>query len=321
MQSIEIIENELSKLISIDTESWTKIYKLMEQVEHENLFAEKYKSYTAWVNDFAERNKINVSLLWKRKKAGKYYAQYEERQHNKGNNVIAMQDLRISPDNIVLVEKIAGNNEQIADKLMDKVIKGDLKRADLKNAWQTIKAEREQEGKKVHRINAHDKHDIDKDNINSNQSITAADIVLAFNSDEWITNKSEVKYIPRKYHIFTEFAVQTGTSRHARRIDILAIETLTTNNSNEINLHGIEIKVSKSDLLNDKKMQEYREFCDYFWLAIPENLIDDAQNIITDMWGIIAIDEQNNLKIIKTAKRYNASFRHQTITSAIIKLL
>lgn len=79
-----------------------------------------------------------------------------------------------------------------------------------------------------------------------------------------------------KYKVFTEFGVDSPGTRNARRIDALVAETLTTEHPRQIKLHGIEIKVSRSDLLHDEKMAEYTQYVDDFWIAIPQYLVDDA---------------------------------------------
>lgn len=309
---IDIIENELETLLSADKKSWVKIYELMQQVENEKLYQGKYRSFTAWVNELAAKSKVHVSLLWNRKKAGKVYAEYEERARKAGKNVPAMSDIKVSPDNFNLVEKIAGSNTDVADELIGKVVSGELKRQDLKNAWATVRAD-----EKNVRVTRHDKP-AERTEI----TLTASDIVLALSSSDWIPENAERRissydHEQRKYRTMTEFAVQTGTSRHARRMDVLALETIT---DGDISLHGIEIKVSKSDLLNDHKMQEYTDFCDFFWIAIPDSLIEEAQSIMANGWGILAIDN-GKVTVIARASRQEAIFRDKTINSALMKLL
>lgn len=307
--NIEKIEEELQTLLSEDKKSWVKIYELMEEVEEEKLYEGKYRSFTAWVNELAIKSKVHVSLLWSRKKAGKVYAEYQERAKAAGRDVPDMREVRVSPDNFNLVEKIAGSNSAIADNLMDKVVAGELKRQDLKHAWEAVRADKENV-----RVTRHDKQPERTDT-----ALSAADIVLALSGSSWIpdTNRTIRSYEPQKYRIMTEFAVQTGTSRHARRMDVLALETIT---EADISLHGIEIKVDKHDLLNDHKMQEYVDFCDYFWIAVPEELLEDAKSIAATGWGILTVNNGNAIVAVK-ATHQDAAFREKTIQDALIKLL
>lgn len=318
---IDAIENELETLLSADKKSWVRIYELMDSVEKEKLYADKFSSYTKWVNALADKAKVHVSLLWNRKKAGRVYAAYEERAKERGRTVPSMNAIQVSADNFNLIEKIAGNNTDVADELIDKVLQGDMKRSDLKNAWQTVKADREAAGKKTVRVNAYDK-DIDV----KTETITAADIVLALSRPNWLKNSVDTytdRYTQSKYRVLTEFAVQTGTSHYARRIDALVLEnhTVEAEKAYNVHIHAVEIKVSKHDLLSDHKMQEYTDYADFFWIAVPEELKADAESIMLNDWGLITIDENKELHVIKKAELHDAIFRDRTVETALIKIL
>ena len=321
IDTIDAIENELETLLSADKKSWVRIYELMDSVEKEKLYTDKFSSYTKWVNALADKAKVHVSLLWNRKKAGRVYAAYEERAKERGRTVPSMNAVKVSADNFNLIEKIAGNNTDVADELIDKVLKGDMKRSDLKNAWRTVKADREAAGKKTVRVNAYDK-DIDV----KTETITAADIVLALSRPNWLKNSVDTytdRYTQSKYRVLTEFAVQTGTSHYARRIDALVLEnhTVEAEKAYNVHIHAVEIKVSKHDLLSDHKMQEYTDYADFFWIAVPEELKADAESIMLNDWGLITIDEKKELHVIKKAELHDAIFRDQTIETALIKIL
>lgn len=321
LQNILEIENELEDLLSADKKSWIRIYELMETVDNEKLYVGKFSSYTAWVNALATKAKVHVSLLWNRKKAGKVYAAYQKRAKENGRTVPAMEEVKVSADNFNLIEKIAGRNEKVADELIDKVLQGDMKRADLKNAWAMVKANREASGSKTARVNAYDKEEV----ITQQESITSADIVLALSSATWMDPEDIYlsTYSQGKYKLVTEFAVQTGTTHHARRVDALVLENYTVKKEKNynVNLHAIEIKVDKRDLLEDHKMQEYTDYADYFWIAIPEYLEEYAREIMLPEWGLLLLNEQKELQIAVKAKRHNAVFRKETIETALVKFL
>lgn len=322
IDTIDAIENELESILSSDKKSWVRIYELMDTVEREKLYSDQYSSYTKWVNALADKAKVHVSLLWNRKKAGRVYAAYEERAKERGRTVPSMNAIQVSADNFNLIEKIAGNNTDVADELIDKVLHGSMKRSDLKNAWQTVKADREASGKKIVRVNAYDNEDIDV----KTETITAADIVLALSRRNWLINNVDTytdRYTVSKYRVLTEFAVCTGTSHHARRIDALILEnrTVEAEKAYNVHIHAVEIKVSKHDLLSDHKMQEYTDYADFFWIAVPEELKADAESIMLNDWGLIEIDEKKELHVIKKAELHDAIFRDQTIETALIKIL
>ena len=319
------VEKELAELIGNDKTSWVRIYELMHTVEEERMYEAEHRSFTAWVNDFATKSNVHVSLLWSRLKAGKMYARYSERAQSEGRAAPALAELEASPDSLILVEKISQGNATVADALTEKVIRGELGRADLKNAWATVRASK---GARV-RVNAHDAPEKATEPVEQGapqdapkaDEISAKDIVLALCSSSWLPAPVEKAYQTPKYKLITEFPIQTPTAHHARRIDALVLETITTKGRDELAVHGVEIKVSKSDLLADHKMQEYVEHVDYFWIAVPQALLADVQEIKLPEWGVIVIDAQAGAKVAVPARRGSAPLRANTIESALIRIL
>lgn len=324
---LSTIEKEIQTVIEADKASWIRIYQLMSEVESEKLYENTYSSYTQWVNKIAENMHIHVSLLWRRKKAGAFYSEYLKRMQARGKEV-SFNDLEhVSPDNLVLAERIAGNNTAVADQLIEKIQQGELKRKDLSSALAAAKRCRAEKGI-PDPINGYDKKKQQKTSEVSGtkpdqKKITALDITAALEIyRHWIGEPVEKQGRVPKYKVFTEFGVDSPGTRNARRIDALVAETLTTEHPRQIKLHGIEIKVSRSDLEHDNKMSEYTQYIDYFWIAVPPYLITDAKNLTLPEWGILAVD-QEKLEVVRNASHNHeyGAFRDITLSEIVYKLL
>lgn len=329
--SLSVIEKEIQEIVEADKSSWVQIYKLMTKVETQKLYKDTYSSYTQWVNKIADDMHIHVSLLWRRKKAGAFYSEYQRRMLNKGKKV-SMDDLqKISPDNLVLAERIAGNNTVVADQLIDKIRQGELKRKDLSQALLAAKRCRAEQGL-ADPVNGYDKKKqrerLEKEQKESatrpdQRKITAMDIMAALEIyRNWVGNPIDKIGRQPRYKVVGEFGVDSPGSRNARRIDALVAETITAEHPREITLHGIEIKVSRSDLQHDEKMAEYTPYVDRFWIATPPYLVDDAEELAMPCWGILAVD-QNKLSVIRPAAKNDSygAFRDRTLAELIYKLL
>lgn len=329
------IEGRLNKLIAGDKKSWVEVYELMDLVEKENLYVGMYRSYTAWVNSLAASNHVHVSTLWSRKKAGKVYAEYMQRAAQQGKTVPSLSEANIPPDNLNLIAKIAGSNTEVADDLIHKsATSSELSRQDLRDAWATVKAN---QGTMVRKT----RHD-SREKVSAN-AITSGDIVLALSHNrDWVPDQvppDEKEHEVENYKILTEFAVRTGSSRHARRIDALVLENLSEKvKKYHLCIHAVEVKVDKDDLLNDKKMQEYYDFADRFWLAVTEELEEDAKQIMIDGWGLLVFKFHNSgmanaenrkneeaktaeIRVAIQAKKDPGVLRDQTIESALITMI
>ena len=312
------IEEELAGYIRTDRKNWTRIYQLMHEVETKKLYKGRRDtpSFTSWVNALADELQVHVSLLWARLKAGRIYTEYEERAVKQDRSVPDFAELAVSPDSINLCEKVAGNNATEMDKLIDRVVEGSLTRDDLRAA---ARAKRASGGKmpttRHDRVNAEDR-------IEKTSEVTAADIVVALRKSSWLTVACTDKYLDHIYKVFTEFRIPSGTSRNVRRIDVMIAETMTVSEPDDLALRGVEIKIDINDLRGDHKMQEYTNFCDYFYIAIPAGipeLLEEAEAIRRPSWGILTVEKDGKVTVVHEPERLNPAFRVKTLHNFIIK--
>lgn len=115
----------------------------------------------------------------------------------------------------------------------------------------------------------------------SKPTITAADVRAALR-----------RYFRHpEYGIVFEVAKGTGFTAN-RHLDAMAMDTWP---SRGLALHGIEIKVSKSDLAaelrNPAKAGEIADFCNYFWIAAPKGVADIEK--LPMSWGLLELGEKD----------------------------
>lgn len=319
---IKELEKELAEYINIDKSNWTNIYRLMELVKTEKLYLQRKdtKTFTAWVNVVAERMQVHVSLLWKDLKAGSIYAEYAQRAEEQGRQIKSLEEITVTPDSLSLCVQAAGKNKSEIDNLVNKVVNGELRRKDLRAA---AKAKREMSNADE-KENSIDKVVRERNLTKTHKQVTAPYIVRSFNGNtSWLNGDHNNPYRQQFYRCFEEFRVHSGTSHHARRVDIMIVENYTANASDEVILRGIEIKVDKSDLLADKKMAEYADYCDYFYIAIPANdsaLLWTAKSIRRPEWGILTVSKDGIIKVEEEAEKLPALFRDKSLATCIIKM-
>lgn len=321
MEIIKSLECELVEIVNKDKHNWTHFYLIMKEIETKELWKEiSEKSFTSWVKNFCVKNKIHESIIWNRKKTGKVYETYEKIKRERGEEVIPLEHAKVSVDALVLLDKINKRSPELATELTEKAINNEITREDLRNAYKTVRRDIQSGANKLKSTNQNEKESKNESSIN----ITAALIVNALSNSEWlgvaqIRKPFKTSFEQDKYKLFTEFPVFTGTSKKSRRIDVLISENLT-NESWELNVHAIEIKVNKYDLLNDKKYSEYADFADYVWLAVPKELVTFAMETKFDNCGIIVINN-NDIKIVEQAKYSPGLLKFNTLMSLVLKLL
>lgn len=335
---IRQIEEELGECINSEKSRWVRMYRLMDTVEQEKLYTERHDtpSFTSWVNALATEQHIHVSLLWQRLKAGRVYAEYAEWAKARGEAVPELEEIDVPAESLSLCKTVAGKDMEQRSALIRKVVAGDLTRDDLRAA---ARARRGHGGEvAVNRYAYKHINDNDADGNDSgcgeaggegkvtsrreNDAVTAADILTALRKSTWLQPVEHDVNFDYIYQAFSEFRADSGSSRYARRLDALVVDNLTENRRNVVTLRGIEIKVSKHDLLRDTKMMEYTEFVDLFYIAVPEipDMIEAAEAIRHSDWGLMTTDRFGKIKVIREPSRLHPAFREKTLSNIIMKL-
>ncbi len=331
--NLKEIENKLEVLIKIEKKNWADFYLLIKQVENDELWKEKYNSFTQWIKDFAVRTKTHESTIWYKKKAGEVYEKYAEMRKKKGLEVEEIRDSKVSVNSLVILDKIDKYSPEKTEELVNKVFNKEITRNDLQGIYKAVRPSAETKD----RINISSiytsKSDEEIRTEKIKENIKTSNILSTLYSTEyWLGKKKERKYFKSSYEqdksqCFAEFPLFTGTTRYSRRIDFLCIENMTSENLWELNIHGIEIKVNEHDLLNDEKYTEYTEFVDYFYLAVPEELEEIAKKNKFNGCGLIVIfkaKENSNkfiAKVVEMPVKLTPLRREDTLTSITLKLL
>lgn len=313
-QKLDKASDTVIELMSRDTEkNWVDLYLAIAEVEEEQLYRPEYKSITAWGKALAERGGFHLRELWRRKRAGETYREYERRKEALGKNAqpleqITTQTKSVNPRNLETIVKIAGGDKKMEERLIDQLAAGKIGRSQLEGMWESAKGA----GAKT-RKNQYD--EATQDDVQS-RAMTAARIVAAIqnaNDGTWLPEEHKKRpWIKDKYRVFTEVPVYTGSTDRPARIDAVTIETFGCEYMTDVVVHAIEIKVSESDLMRDVKMGEYADFADYMWLAVPEELKEAAENHIDELqgsqtWGLLLIKtdpetEEDHLLVARKPK-------------------
>ena len=305
------IEHEIEEILSKDTHSWVRLYELIREVEYNKLWRNEYSSFTQWIKHLAYVAGVTESLIWKRKKAGEIYFDYQQRSAGRGVSVPNIEDVEVSPDNFELVEKISQGNNQIKDELMQKVLAKDIKRSDLVNTWSTIKTIQAKEGGKIVKKNRYSKIDS-----SDKQIFTISDFSFALSESSWLqsTNNSHHKG-KSVYKLVPNFSFYSSLLMRYITLDFLLLENVSNKYTQELNTHSIEIVLSDSNLnniiLNPKT--------NYSWIVVPEDILSLAYKIIPEEIGLLKILSEIKIQVVKPAKLNNETSKLDILQAFIVK--
>lgn len=362
IKDLQTVETELMSCMDSDKRTWIKMYRLMTLVETENLYKQDgLRSFTAWVNRMASRTGTHVSVLWSRLNAGRSYEAFERRARQSGKSVPSLDDLpgTVSPESLSLCRKVGGTDTTEVDQLMTKVLEGTLTREDLREASRAKRrSESASAAESIGTFGSTRTPGAVEQSADSTEStgligltelteltgltdsagsITAAEIVTALRRSDWLAGISSrpaerdgrgSRFVPPVYHVLTEVAAASGTTHHSRQIDAVVAENITCDHhSKKLILHGIEIKVSESDLRRDHKMAEYVPYVDLFWLAVPDTptLLDAVEDVRLPEWGVLVVTDDlsgRSVRIVHNAVHRDGTsgvLREQTLEVIVLR--
>jgi hypothetical protein len=95
------------------------------------------------------------------------------------------------------------------------------------------------------------------------------------------------RYPSGEYAYFSQVRNGTGFPRETRTADAMVLSLWP---SRGLELYGFEIKVSRSDWLselkNPKKAEELSQYCDYWYIVAPSDIVEIGELPAT--WGLMA---------------------------------
>ena len=322
---LEEIEKKLAPIVKKKDKSWIEVYKLLDIVEEEQLYSVSYKSYTAWLTDFAARTNVTVSLLWKKKKAGTFYESYVDDRKYQNKPYIPIEQLDMDPEVIVMIEKITSGNLAEAHKMINRSLSGETKRSDLKTLWESEKKERAAKGIPIQRVNTYDK-DTFTDFAYAgyaSKNATNIDITSALCNEKWMYSLFTHQET-RKYRLFTEFSIVKGRIE----TDYVIAENYTTKSQlgSLFHLHSVKIICDRDEFFKKPDFKAYPEYMDYYWLAVPSECREDAESYLKgfENIGLILYDEERGFAFIEKNAKNATNFgvkREATMDSIVYYLI
>lgn len=134
------VERELHGILSRES-SWTRVFELVRRVEVEELWRDAgCRSFSAWVNSYAEKEGVSTALLWHRRSAGLEW----ERLADEVEGVPMPGDpdapTALNEANLNLIRKISKQDGEGARKLAGELAVGKATHKDLVRAWKAAKA-------------------------------------------------------------------------------------------------------------------------------------------------------------------------------------
>ena len=122
VKSVAQAEQKIQKLLGTNEANWKDVAKIAIEVREQELYKDKYKSFTAWVNAIAKKCDRQPSLIWRYIKAGKIYLDSVESE-----DIDDIDRAEAAPEVLVNLEKVQRHAPlEIFNDLKDKVLAGEV---------------------------------------------------------------------------------------------------------------------------------------------------------------------------------------------------
>lgn len=117
----------------------------------------------------------------------------------------------------------------------------------------------------------------------------------------------------------TFFEVRDDAGFKARRsADVVAMNTWP---SRGLAIHGVEVKVERSDWLREKKdpakSASIQRFCDYWWLAVADDKVAKVEEV-PETWGLLVL-RGKSLVSVKAAPKLEAAPLERGFIASILR--
>ena len=309
IKSVAQAEQKIQKLLGLNEANWKTVAKIAIEVQRQELYKSKYKSFTAWVNAIAERCDRQPSLIWRYIKAGKYYL-----ESIKSEDIEQIELAEAAPEVLVNLEKVERHApEEVFIDLKDKVLAGEVTVSESREIEQQYRPERpKQVTSQVITLTESEIEEVEVDSVqiqelqshvqgNNDKSTPATRIAdsiartLSITLADWSKNCAQMRYPPKFSQAHTEVRVSYEQKR--LRLDLVAVVRWSFKKPKDV--FGVEIKSSLHDFESDRKWENYLQFCDFFCFAIPDNdkdLLKAIEEKTDSEVGILVIDFESGLQ-------------------------
>lgn len=343
VKSVAQAEQKIQKLLGTNEANWKDVAKIAIEVREQELYKDRYKSFTAWVNSIAKKCDRQPSLIWRYIKAGKIYLESVESE-----DIDDIDQAEAAPEVLVNLEKVQRHAPlEIFNDLKDKVLAGEVTVNESREVEQQYRPEKKPKvipqlpsieldaklpsveidtqlpsieigsASKEHQNQITGGLDKLKDvltpnapiaeRISNNLSITLAD---------WSSRCAGMNHPPKFSQAHTE--VRVSHDRKRLRLDLVGVVRWSFKKPKDV--FGVEIKSSLSDFESDRKWENYLNFCDYFCFAIArrknkyqtdeeyKTLLQSIEDRTNSEVGILVVDYQKVSQINETPGVYDFAY-------------
>lgn len=311
--TLEQLEKEIQVVRLGNQISWARIGRILLSVEYHEAWQVDSRSYTEWIKRFSIMYGKSASSCWRFLSSSRYYLELKNYLNTINIEAPSLQDLSeiVSPESLELlnkIERVLPSDEK--RYLAEKVITGNIKRAELRKYWHYYRPLLNGVNQRGHSYEI----TLPKQSSNYQQELVIANILKSLSdlNGQWISQNKRLSLT------FTDLSLFSRDITSKQKLSFDVVTLLRDKSSDDLELHCIEVLGIKNE--KDQSITKSKSFYfNYFWLATHVDF-DWYVIKIPSEFGVIEFDTNNRLEIKKPAvKMHIDRDNHIDILESIAK--
>jgi len=294
------ISEGIQKLAHGKSMPWTELSVLLDQVDKTGYWEQTANSFTDWLKSNAEKLGNKESTLWRYLVVGRYYHDLRKQFARVKLEYPPLLKLpkHVSPEKLELLSKLGRvAPKDFFEKLIYDVLDNAITRDDIREQWRAFRPAlkgKTSRGRGTISPIVNLKNKDEFDSVQEAMTINA----LKANGSSWLGMSNA-----QMYEIEIHIKVPFGENQQILR-ELDAVVLYKEKNSEDLEVHVIEIISSLSMGRVDEKLQGLSAFCDYLWIAFHKETpsrLDDIKEYYHEYIGIIEVGD-TGVSVVRRAK-------------------
>ncbi|RMH12863.1 MAG: hypothetical protein D6698_14690 [Gammaproteobacteria bacterium] len=298
------IQRELRAIEAGEARSWPQISALLNSVQTTKYWQGESESFSKWIEDFGKKIGLGRATLWRYLSAGRKYKNLKAAAEKMEPSLHypQLQELQdyVSPENLELLEKLNRVMEpDDAYVLMDKVIRGEVRRQALREKWQAFRpalAGQTARGKHYSSVKVDRSNEFQAAKVREGEIYTA----IKESAPMWLDCMQPyfIKVLSNVRPDVVDDACIGYKSETLARPIFDAVVAIKRSVRDPLCLHGIEI-IGRFHGKALSKLVKMAPYCDFFWIATHHAVPNFSPDKIPEWAGVLVLTETEEIRVLR----------------------
>lgn len=286
---------------------WRVLARIILECERDGLWKGKASSFSAWLKSFAAQLGIQISNLWRYRRAGKAAFVFWGDQGQRRIQSLMDMPNGVSPESIEILDKISRAApaylvKELAARLYDK----DVSISELRSLWNKLKPALKGDARGRDKIAPSlSRMDTKRRGALFEELVAEALGKLSVNDIFAGNGKERLKVLSNFQVMYEVFGV-----------DVVMV---VIDENGRVDIHGVQVCMKMTERVREP-LQRLKRYCDFVWVALPEQPSPDIYHYLDDSVGLIQVRELR-ASVIRKPKRIDPELGGVMARGVITKLM